>query len=168
MAYLANMPLNMFGTIDPSSLEEISTMHKDNLIDSVNSATMLCDAAISLVDGRVRATILVTQSNIENLNSRQYTAGSLQRAVDDAQEDVRLGLIIGYETHPEPVFNEQMDPVGYNYTQNPPLFRVTKLWYSGGQVWAEAEFFDSPKGIEYSNRIRSGQKVSVSLRALGE
>lgn len=151
------------------TLEDLKDCLRSVMLPDDTTIETLTDEVIQLLtDGRIRAKILVTQADIENLNARQYTKESLKSAVDDAQEAVRLGLLIGYEEHPEPLFNQDREPIGYNYIQNPPLFRIVKLWYDQGQVWALAEFFDTPKGKEYTQKIKKGQRVSVSLRALGE
>lgn len=121
-----------------------------------------------LTDSRVRAKILVTQANEQNLNNREYSDYSLIMAVEKIQPYIRDGVIFGYEEHPEPVFNDRNVAVGFNAFQNPVLFKVVKMWYEYGKVYAIAEFLDNVKGNLYSEKIKRNETVSVSLRALGE
>ncbi len=182
--YLLHMYESMIGGIVEVSIADIYAKHislvapNKIITDKIHSTVQLPGFLLPIdinesqlldrIGGPVRARILVTQANIENLNKRKYSLESLQVAVAEAQERVRLGLIVGFENHPDELYNGQGDAVSYDYAQNPPLFRVTKLWMVGDIVYAEATFFDTQLGIAYSNKLRNGQRIPVSLRAFGE
>lgn len=118
-------------------------------------------------DKPIEAKVLVTRANSKNLNKRVYSKESLERIIKDNQEKVNLGLMIGYQEHPEEVYNKHRQLVGFNYNQNPPAFRVTKLWMDGDEAWANIQFLNNDIGRTYSKALLDGQDVFVSLRAGG-
>ena len=122
---------------------------------------------ISLTDA-MTATILVTKADVVNLNNRTYTADSLEKAVANAQEDVSLGALFIYDTHPDPVFNSAGKLAGYATHQNKKVGKITRMWYDKGTVYATATIFDTDAGRKYQKLLSTNKRVSVSLRAMGD
>lgn len=115
----------------------------------------------------LRAEILLSRAETENLNGRSYTAESMAAAVEAAQQDIALGRVFGFIEHPEPLFTADGQAAGFDERGHEPAFRFTKLWMDGLDLLAEIELLPTSEGESLRQRILAGEQIRFSLRALG-
>jgi hypothetical protein len=131
-----------------------SSFHKQNKPDKV------------ALDG-VYSDIILTEADFINLNDTAYTAQSMEQTIELAQEYVNLGLMIGYNGHPKPVYDEQENVVGFDYSELEPAFVFRKLWYDKDtkQGKATIEYFPTDSGNKLAE-LAQKEDLYFSLRAI--
>jgi hypothetical protein len=132
-------------------------------------ANALCKANKSdkVVLDSVYSDIILTEADFINLNETAYTAQSMEQTIDLAQEYISLGLMIGYDGHPKPVYDEQENVVGFDYSELEPAFVFRKLWYDSEtkQGKATIEYFPTNSGKKLA-ALAQKQDLYFSLRAI--
>jgi hypothetical protein len=115
----------------------------------------------------VYSDIILTEADFINLNETAYTQDSMEQTIDLAQEYVNLGLMIGYDGHPKPVYDEQENVVGFDYSELEPAFVFRKLWYDKEtkQGKATIEYFPTDSGKKLAE-LAQKEDLYFSLRAI--
>ena len=135
---------------------------------------MICETAASpnsestIIDQKNNRVIIETcliDTDIKNRNGRYYPASELDPELtsERTMELLRTGNLKGENGHPmskDLIRQQTIDP-------NNVVVKYLKLWKDGKNVMAYATGCQNQKGQDFDNCIRSGEKPSFSLRALG-
>lgn len=102
----------------------------------------------------------VAKANIVNRNGRYYSKAVYQKAVDEAQEDLKAGKLIGLLGHPE--WDEPLKGKPEN-----TAIKWTSLELSGDDVKAEGILVGTTAGKEVSALVEAKVALGLSTNGVG-
>lgn len=130
-------------------------------------ATEMTDVKlVKEVNGKVEATGIVQDADVENRNGRQYPSDELKREIygDRIQKElIPTGNMVGEDGHPNTSELSRQSVVDPKCVS----VRYTKLWMEGNDVHANFRGANTLLGQAFNADLLEGCKPSFSLRALG-
>lgn len=167
--------------LNPKESTEVQEETEEGKADA-KKENPLTDSASSNLTDKVQATIRLSRAEYQNENEREYTSESMMNAANEANRLIEAGLtLVGYDDedirnnlqeagHPEEVFTESGEFVGYNYNQYQPAFKFNRFEFQENtkELLASIEALDKLEaGSRFASKLSSNTPIKFSLRALG-
>jgi hypothetical protein len=146
--------------------KERSKSMKHVFNDMIVSPAILID---SNEDGKVRARWKATQANVHNDNDRLYPFNVMNDGVEESNEAVSSGRMIGESPHPK-AFTNKRGQVVFDTSIDNTVIKIYNQFVdkTDGSVYIDAEVLDTAKGKDLQALIKAGVPVGISMRALGD